>query len=367
MKLVDRLNHTLENDLSLRTLVKLALLFVIVWLFQATAGFWGGVLGKVWQVIRPFVLGFVIAFVLRGPIVFLEKHKIPRKVSIPVLYLLILLLFGWLIGSLIPLLLNRMSSLINSVIGGVNWLYGTFTELSENGAPQWLGDLVNQAVESLSDVKNLIPAASESIPDLVNSALSYVVTMIFTIVVSIFMCSGWEKIRGAVTGFCLKISDKFNRCVFAIDHELSTYVRSLLILIVIRFVEYSAVYLIVGHPDWLILAIATAVSAIIPYLGPTIVNVIGIITALNLAPWRIVLLIAFIAVLSFVDEYVIAPLVHSHNTSVPPLWALFSIFAGGSLLGTWGIIIGIPVFLALRVVISMYGKKQKELSGVRAE
>ena len=51
-----------------------------------------------------------------------------------------------------------------------------------------------------------------------------------------------------------------------------------------------------------------------------------------------------------VDEYVIAPLVHSHNTSVTPLWALFSIFAFSGLFGIVGLVIAIPGYLALRVI-----------------
>ena len=62
------------------------------------------------------------------------------------------------------------------------------------------------------------------------------------------------------------------------------------------------------------------------------------------------LLIILIVVLSQVDEYVIAPLVHSHNTSVTPLWALFSIFAFSGLFGIVGLVIAIPGYLALRVI-----------------
>ena len=41
---------------------------------------------------------------------------------------------------------------------------------------------------------------------------------------------------------------------------------------------------------------------------------------------------------------------HSHNTSVTPLWALFSIFAFSGLFGIVGLVIAIPGYLALRVI-----------------
>ena len=58
-----------------------------------------------------------------------------------------------------------------------------------------------------------------------------------------------------------------------------------------------------------------------------------------------------IIILSNIDAYVTGPMVHSHNVKIPPLWALFAILAGGTLAGPVGIMLGIPVYLALRVIV----------------
>ena len=97
---------------------------------------------------------------------------------------------------------------------------------------------------------------------------------------------------------------------------------------------------------------------LIPYLGPTVVNCLGILTALTLEPVRILILVLLIVVLSFVDEYVVAPLVHSHNTGVTPLWSLFSIFVGGTLFGATGIIVAIPAFLSIRSIYNVFIRKE---------
>ena len=156
------------------------------------------------------------------------------------------------------------------------------------------------------------------------------------------------------------VSAEFAETVKEINVEESSYIRSLLILVVIHAIEYCLLYLLVGHQDWLNMGLVTGLSLIVPYLGPTIANVIGILTALVLPPSRVITLIVMIVILSNTDEYVLAPLVHAHNTNVTPLWAIFSVFAGGVILGVTGVIIAIPVYLAGRVIYLNYHKKKEE-------
>ncbi|MBR4456785.1 MAG: AI-2E family transporter, partial [Solobacterium sp.] len=112
---------------------------------------------------------------------------------------------------------------------------------------------------------------------------------------------------------------------------------------------------LVGHKDWLLVSLLTALGLIVPYIGPMIGNVVGILTALTLPQKNVVILLICIVVLSQVDAYIIEPLIHSHNVKISPLWALFSIYAGGILAGGLGVMIAIPVYLAIRALIRTYG------------
>jgi Predicted permease len=351
MKLVDKINDTIDRDFSLRNLIKIILVMGIVWLFQSTSGIWLGILGKIWAVIMPFIVGFVIAYVLRSPIRLAEKHGITRKITIPVLYILVFLFIIWLIYSLVPMILNRAGDFINSIINGMQWLQDKVSSVSSSGGSGWLDSFVNEGVDALTAVKKLLPNVSDNLPSILSTALSYLANTVIAVVVSIFMCFGWEKLRFGVERVSRRISKRCYEIVFAINEEESSYIRSLLILILLHFIEYSLLYLLVGHQDWLIMGLITALSLIVPYIGPSIANIIGIFTALSLPVGNVMFLVIAIVIFSGTDEYVMAPFVHSHNTHVTPLWAIFSVFAGGVLFGSVGVIIAIPVFLALRVII----------------
>lgn len=353
MNITEKIRTKLKEDLSMQGLIKLALLLVIVLLFQATAGLWKGLFTKIFNILRPFIVGFVIAYVLRRLFSRLEEHGISRRISIPVVYIAIILLLVWLLSSLVPMVLSKASALIESMINSINWVREQLSSQT-SGIPVWILEVINSGTEVLSDFKSLIPGLTGSIPDVVNAAIGVITTTIISIVVSIFMSLEWEKIRAFIVKTTIRISRRCYQTVFAIDEEIGEYLKSMLTLTLIRFAEYSLLYFLIGHPDWLILGLLTAISIFIPYIGPIAVNTIGILTALTLSATQVLILCAAIAVLSQVDEYMIAPLVHARRTHISPLWTLFSIFAGGNLLGIWGIILAIPIFLAARTIYRIW-------------
>lgn len=354
MKIVDNIEKKISEDISLRNLLKVALIFVIVWLALQTGSFWGSLLGTVWAICRPFALGFVFAYILIEPITWGKQKGIPGKIMTAVVYAAILLLLFWLLSSLIPMMINRASDFISALIDGMNQISTKISSLNKHSDTQWLNTIVNQAVDGLKNAQGFIPELSKTLPDMLHQMMDSITVFILAVVISIFMCTGWDKIRSFVDETSLKISDTFHAAVFDVNHEIRTYVRSLLILMIIKAIEYSLIYLVCGHPDWLILALLTAISLFIPYVGPTIINLIGILTSLAFPGTHTVLLIIILVVMSNVDAYVIEPMVHSHNTAVTPLWALFSIFAGGVIAGAPGIIISIPVFLSIRILVKKY-------------
>ncbi|MCR4951709.1 MAG: AI-2E family transporter [Solobacterium sp.] len=363
MNLLNRISEKIKEDLSMSALIKLALVFLIVWLFQETTGIWQAVLAKLWQILKPFTIGFVIAYVLRYPIKIGEKYGVPRKVMIPLLYIVIILISVWILSSLVPMLIDRSGSFINSIIEGVNWLTKTLANLSEDGLPDWISRFMNNAVDILSDLKGLIP----NLPVLLTQTLSALTTALISVILSVFMLFSWDKIRHNVIRVSRRISRKCFESIFAINEEVSDYVRSMLILMIIKAVEYSLLYFLIGNNDWLILGIMTALSLFVPYIGPTIVNCIGIVSSLTLALPNIIALIILILILSNVDEYVISPIVHARNTNITPLMALFSLFAGSALLGVAGIIIAIPAMLSIRVLIRKYSDQTSAADGTKEE
>lgn len=354
MGFFNRLAERLRDDISVQGLIRLVLILTAVFLLQHTWGFIRSIYMTVWNVIRPFFIGFVLAYILHKPIPWFEKRGIPAKASVPLLYLVVAGLFVWLLSTLIPMLVSRTSDLLNTMISSIRWLREVLVNSYDGPGGTWISTIAETSLDALIDFKALIPSVTSALPDLLSGTFSVLINGLIAVIISIFMCFEWDKIRFHTVLLTIRVSKRFYQCVFAINKDFTEYLGSMIILMAIRFAEYSLLYLLCGHPDWLILGVASSLSLIIPYVGPTAVNTIGILSALHLPMFKVILLVAMIVILSQIDEYVITPMVHSHNLKLSPLWILFSIFAASSLFGVGGFIFAVPMYLVFRVIFRMY-------------
>ncbi len=104
-----------------------------------------------------------------------------------------------------------------------------------------------------------------------------------------------------------------------------------------------------------ILGIFAGVTNLIPYIGPIIGMVPGILIAfvdLGLGPqfWWVVILYILIAQV-LIDNFILIPVLISRVSNLHPLWVFFAIIAGGKLYGVIGMIIGVPIVSIIKITL----------------
>ena len=72
-----------------------------------------------------------------------------------------------------------------------------------------------------------------------------------------------EKIRHWFRNLLLSISNKTYKYVKCLDVEISNYLKGLGIFMLIQLFEYSFLFFIIGHPNWLILGLLACITTII--------------------------------------------------------------------------------------------------------
>jgi len=131
---------------------------------------------------------------------------------------------------------------------------------------------------------------------------------------------------------------------------LAKYVRALILLSLITFVVWSAVFFIAGVPYPVGLAAIAGVLEFLPIVGPLTAGVIVVSVALFSGyahPW---LLVAFVLVWRGIQDYVSSPLVMGRGIELHPAVVIFGVIAGGEIGGPVGMFLSVPVLAALRVV-----------------
>jgi predicted PurR-regulated permease PerM len=131
---------------------------------------------------------------------------------------------------------------------------------------------------------------------------------------------------------------------------LGQYVRALVLLALITFVAWSAVFLTAGVPYALVLAGIGGALEFIPVIGPLTAGivVIGVCLFTGYAhPW---LLLVFILVWRGIQDYAAIPLIMGRGIDIHPALVIIGVLAGGEIAGVAGMFLSVPVIAAVRIV-----------------
>jgi len=131
---------------------------------------------------------------------------------------------------------------------------------------------------------------------------------------------------------------------------LAKYVRALILLSLITFVVWSAVFFLAGVPYPVGLAAIGGALEFLPIVGPLTAGVIVVSVALFSGyahPW---LLVVFVLGWRGIQDYVSSPLVMGRGIEIHPAVVIFGVIAGGEIGGPAGMFLSVPVIAALRIV-----------------
>jgi len=135
---------------------------------------------------------------------------------------------------------------------------------------------------------------------------------------------------------------------------MKNYLVGMLKVMIITVFEYSIAYMIIGHPNAILLGVLAMVGGLIPYFGGMITNVVAAVTAFVISPALFVKTVITFVVLSSVDGYLINPLVYGKTNNVHPLIVIMSVFVGGKIFGILGIMISFPLAVIILATIKFF-------------
>lgn len=340
----NKLNYRVINLLAIIALVSLIIYLV---------GMCWGFIGKFLQVLAPFIVGFAFAYAFTPLVNWLEKKGIRKSISITLVVLGLVVFVGGLLLITLPMLYDQLSLLIKMIVKVLNNLdlkyhfnLGTY-ELK-------ITDYLNTI---LGDVGSVV---SSSGIDFINKSLGFTGRAIVGFVAFVYFLIDMDKIRNALKVWLLSFSKRAFEYIQLMDGEITNYLKGLEIFMVIQFFEYSFLFLITGHPNWLVLGVLACITTVIPYFGGLITNIIAIVLASVVSTKLVILTIIICLIFPQVDGYLISPKIYGKTTNVNPLIVIMAVSIGGSLAGMWGIIAALPVYLLIRTTYHFFEKDLKK-------
>ena len=334
------------------------------------------------SVLLYVIVAFVVSLIGQPLMRLLRRIKIRGK-SLPdgllaIVSILLILSFGILfLSQFVPIVtgivrdvsvMNAKELPYNSLIDKLNdWIVRVFPGLD----PDF--DIVTLVLTKIRELLNFSNVSS-FIGSFASLAASVVVGLFSVVFISFFFIKD-ERLFGKI--ICALVPDKHEHSVEStisdVTHLLSRYFIGLIIEVMgVILVDFLGLWLIARiGPDFAIgIAFIAGVLNVIPYVGPLLGEVIGVLLCvvlkygtgmgLDVPIWVFALIVlAIMLAAQLIDNFIYQPLIYSTSIKATPLEIFIVLLMAGHIGGTIGLLVGIPAYTVVRVIAIRFFSDRK--------
>ncbi|WP_372594126.1 AI-2E family transporter [Actinotalea sp.] len=266
-----------------------------------------------------------------------------------------LMAFGQLFVTQVARLVEGLPELLTAGVDQVNATMGTKYELDE----------------ILTDL-NLTPEAAAGMAAQVAGGVLAVLGSVVGAVATVFMfalllfylsADGPRLRRWIASLFPPHIQEKTIAVWDTTAEKTGRYVAARVVLAVINATASGIVFVIIGLPSWLALAIWTGfIAQFVPVIGTYISIVLPVLVgALSPNPWLGLIVAGWAVLYQQIENLTIEPRISARAVNVHPAVSFASVILGTSLFGIAGALLAIPVVAMLLALLDLYRTRYEVL------
>lgn len=345
------------------------LLFFCVQRLDALGRAFGWLMG----VLAPFVCGGTMAYLLKTPCGFLERHieaALPGKhkgragaLAVAAVLLLSLLVIYLLLSLVIPEMARSIVSLWVAVPPKadqfIKWVIGHLegNEALQNYVSSALvemeGVLFNWAKSSLlPTVQGVMDGALTA----VSSAFAVVKNAVLGVIICIYLLAGRKDFarHGKALVYALFKPERAEAVLREFSFVDATFVGffggKILDSAIVGLICYIFCVVMTFAADFqnaILISVIIGVTNVIPYFGPFIGAVPAALLILISSPRNCLIFLIFVVILQQFDGNILGPRLLAGSVGLTGFWVLFAITVFQGLFGFAGILVGVPVFAVI--------------------
>lgn len=307
------------------------------------------------SILAPFVIAMIFAYVFNPLINFFNnKLKVPRSLSIILVYLILIISNIFLVNYFFRSILFEIESIREN-----SGQYAQTLQQTTQMVPEFLRPLISDYVSALNKNQIIETFAFSPFPFVTKAFSGVLGFFVFIFSAFFFLKDGKKMADGFVALAPFEYQAKTKALLKKINITLSSYLRGQFIIILSMFVMVYLGLSILGVKYALTIALFTAVLEIVPFIGPLAALVFSAILViisggpnyfgLNFVQASIaVILIEYAARL--IQDYLIAPIIIGKAVKIHPLTILFAVIAGEHIFGILGVLLAVPVAASLKII-----------------
>lgn len=323
----------------------------------------GYVLGKLWVILLPVVLGLLIATVLWPPVRFLRRHGWPPALAAALVLVVFLAALGGLIAAIAPSVADQVVLLADQATAGLQDVQERLQDPPFNLGEDQIGDAVDSVINNIQgNAQNIAGYALTGVSVVGNGLINLVLALLLCF---FFLKDGtrWVPWLAAQTG------PRAGRHVAALSQKtwatLSEFIRQQALVGFIDAFFIGIGLWIFDVPLVLPLAVLTFFGAFIPIIGAFVAGAFAVLIALvDQGLTTALIILGIVLLVQQIEGNVLQPIIQGRGFNLHAGVVILAVTAGGSLAGIIGAFLAVPVAALIAVV---YRYIRDELDGRNPE
>jgi predicted PurR-regulated permease PerM len=338
------MSERVHVDVTSNTIFRAVLILLAFWLLYV-----------VLDIVIMLFAAVILASVIEPIANFFQKYKVPRGVTVAVVYLI-----------LITALTGAVTIMLDPLVQQSRQLAKVAPQFVET-AYDYIGVAGAQNIDVIASLQNAFLRVGDNLANIssnifqgTRSFFSGLLTILFVFILAFYLVVE----RDALKKFFRLITPKEHLPYVekVVDRATTRVGRWLLAQIALGII----IGIIVGIGLWalgvqyaLLLGLASGLLEIIPMIGPIIAAIPGVLVALSQSLWLgVAVLVFYLAVQQF-ENNILIPKLMRKALGLNPIVTLVAILLGARLAGVVGMLLAVPLASILSVIMAdVFGKNK---------
>ena len=306
----------------------------------------GWLILQIRDILYLLFISFILTTAMRPIVDFLTSKKIPRVLSIFLLYILTIGILGGIIGSVIPQIASQSTHLVQTL-------------------PRVAQQILPSLNLDFSSFSNQVAPITQNIVQLGVQIFNNIVTVVTMLVFTFYFLLGRNHLERTIAQFVRKEeTKKIVQILSEVEEKLGAWARGQIILMVIIGIATYIGLTLLRVDFALPLAVFAGLLEMVPMIGPIISAVPAILVALTISPLLGLSVAALYFVIQQFENHIVVPQVMRRSVGLSPVLIIVSFMIGGRFEGAVGAILAVPAILVAQVIIGHFlnEREQKTLN-----
>jgi predicted PurR-regulated permease PerM len=336
--------------------IGIALILLIIYLGSLVDWIFKPIVVLVQTLFAPIVLAGVLFYLLR-PFVNLLSKKMPRSLSILILYLTAIGLITTLVLIVGPELQSQFTSLTMNWPQFMNEIRGMIIAVQENEYISRFQESENFSLEDITSrleeyLTGIMSSIGSNVASLIGIIANIIIIMIIIPFILFYMLKEGEKAPNQVIRLLPRKHQKEGESILSdMDYALSSYIQGQIIVSVCVGILVYIGYLIIGIEYPLVLALIAMFTNVIPFIGPWIGTFPGVIVGFLDSPFMALLVIIVVVVVQQIESNLISPQVMGRKLDIHPLTIILLLLVASRFAGLLGLLLAVPTYAVGKVIV----------------